>query len=61
MKETAKNYEDRIINGDFRKYLHGYGIDIGGGDDPLIVISKSVRLGMDRWESRFNTMAVLYL
>ena len=35
MKETAKNYEDRIINGDFRKYLHGYGIDIGGGDDCL--------------------------
>lgn len=35
MKETAKNYKDRIKNGDFKKYLHGYGIDIGGGDDCL--------------------------
>lgn len=35
MRETAKNYEDRIRNGDFRRYLHGYGIDIGGGNDCL--------------------------
>lgn len=35
MKETLKNYEDRILNGDFENYLHGNGIDIGGGDDPL--------------------------
>ena len=35
MKETEKNYEVRIQNGDFKKYLHGDGIDIGGGDDCL--------------------------
>lgn len=27
----CKNYEDRIANGDFANYLHGNGIDIGGG------------------------------
>lgn len=35
MKETSKNYERRIKNGDFEKYLHGKGIDVGGGDDCL--------------------------
>lgn len=35
MKETWKCYEQRIENGDFEKYLHGSGIDIGGGDDCL--------------------------
>lgn len=36
-RETAKNYEDRIANGDFDMYLHGKGIDIGGGADCLIL------------------------
>ncbi len=47
MRETAKNYEDRVKNGDFSRYLHGYGIDIGGGDDCLILppgIKGKVRL-----------------
>lgn len=47
MKETSKNYEDRILNGDFKNYLHGKGIDIGGGDDPLVLpenIEGSCRL-----------------
>ena len=35
MRETAKNYEQRVERGDFEKYLHGKGIDIGGGDDCL--------------------------
>lgn len=35
MKETEKNYEERIKNGDFKNYLHGKGIDVGGGDDCL--------------------------
>ena len=34
-RETAKNYQNRINNGDFKKYLHGRGIDIGGGPDCL--------------------------
>lgn len=37
MKETFKNYEDRVKNKDFENYLHGYGIDIGGGDDCLVL------------------------
>lgn len=47
MKETAKSYEVRVKNGDFKKYLHGYGIDIGGGDDCLVLppdVGGSVRL-----------------
>ena len=39
MNETAKNYEDRVKNGDFKKYLHGNGIDIGGGADCLVLPS----------------------
>ena len=35
MKETEKNYEARVRNEDFKNYLHGNGIDIGGGDDCL--------------------------
>ena len=35
MKETAKNFEQRVARGDFEKYLHGKGIDIGGGNDCL--------------------------
>ncbi len=47
MRETAKNYEDRIANGDFANYLHGNGIDIGGGTDCLKLpegIEGTVRL-----------------
>lgn len=47
MKETEKNYETRIKNGDFIKYLYGKGIDIGGGSDHLKLppeIEGSVRL-----------------
>lgn len=36
-RETAKNFEDRIVNGDFEKYLHGNGIDVGGGADCLVL------------------------
>ena len=34
-RETAKNFEIRRQNGDFKNYLHGQGIDIGGGPDCL--------------------------
>lgn len=47
MRETAKNYEDRIAKGDFANYLHGNGIDIGGGTDCLKLpegIEGTVRL-----------------
>jgi len=47
MRETAKNYEERIENGDFKRYLHGKGIDIGGGHDCLKLppdVKGSVRL-----------------
>lgn len=35
MKETSKCYGFRKERGDFDRYLKGYGIDIGAGDDPL--------------------------
>ena len=42
-KETSKCYAKRRERGDFRRYLFGNGIDIGAGDDPLIVEEGSVR------------------
>ena len=42
MKETSKCHNLRIEQGHFDKYLHGKGIDIGCGDDPLIVMKGSV-------------------
>jgi ubiquinone/menaquinone biosynthesis C-methylase UbiE len=35
MRETSKCYEWRVANGEFDKYLHGHGIDIGAGNDVL--------------------------
>lgn len=49
MKETEKNYEHRIQNGDFEKYLHGYGIDIGGGGDCL-KLPPEFRGGVVLWD-----------
>lgn len=43
-KETWKCYEHRLNNGFFEKYLNGDGIDIGGGDDCLVVPNGTVRL-----------------
>lgn len=48
-RETAKNYEDRIAHGDFEKYLHGKGIDIGGGEDCL-VLPESVQGKVYLWD-----------
>lgn len=49
MNETRKNYDNRIKNGDFDKYLHGYGIDIGGGDDCL-QLPLSIGGGVLLWD-----------
>lgn len=49
MNETSKNYEERIKNGDFEKYLHGLGIDIGGGNDCLI-LPQSVKGKVKLWD-----------
>ncbi len=43
MNETAKCREMRQERGDFKRYLHGHGIDIGAGPDPLLVEDGSVR------------------
>jgi len=43
MKETSKCYNLRKQRGDFDKYLHGSGIDIGCGDDCLRVENGTVR------------------
>ncbi|MDO8493153.1 MAG: class I SAM-dependent methyltransferase [bacterium] len=37
MQETSKCRKIRESNGDFNKYLRGSGIDIGAGDDPLVI------------------------
>jgi SAM-dependent methyltransferase len=42
MKETSKCKDMRAGRGDFTKYLVGHGIDIGAGDDPLVVERGSV-------------------
>jgi SAM-dependent methyltransferase len=46
VKETHKSRPHRERRGDFEKYLHGSGIDIGGGDDVLVVLNGTVR----RWD-----------
>jgi ubiquinone/menaquinone biosynthesis C-methylase UbiE len=45
-KETSKSKPYRELYGDFDKYLHGKGLDIGGGPDPLVVKEGSV----DVWD-----------
>src|SRR4051812_22170014 len=35
MNETSKCFDIRQARGDFDKWLHGDGIDIGSGTDPL--------------------------
>jgi predicted SAM-dependent methyltransferase len=42
-KETSKCYPRRHERGDFKRYLIGEGIDIGAGDDSLVVEEGSVR------------------
>jgi SAM-dependent methyltransferase len=42
-QETSKCYSKRRARGDFQRYLFGHGIDIGCGNDPLIVQEGSVR------------------
>ena len=39
-KETSKAYERRLKAGYFDKYLIGHGIDIGCGDDKLVIPGK---------------------
>jgi ubiquinone/menaquinone biosynthesis C-methylase UbiE len=46
-QETSKCYARRRERCDFTRYLVGEGIDIGCGDDPLVVEEGSVR-GYDR-------------
>lgn len=43
MQETSNSLQLRRARGDFEKYLHGDGIDIGAGDDPLVVHVGTVR------------------
>lgn len=43
MHETAKCRDIRAQRGDFEAYLHGQGIDIGAGNDPLRIPNGSVR------------------
>jgi SAM-dependent methyltransferase len=43
---TSICYEQRLKNGTFDKYLHGYGIDIGGKNDPLKIPNGKV----DMWD-----------
>ena len=43
MKETSKCERVRQRRGDFAKYLHGHGIDVGCGNDLLRVPDGSVR------------------
>lgn len=43
MNETSKSKRLRQERGDFNAYLRGNGIDIGAGDDPLVVEQGSVR------------------
>ncbi len=43
MQETSKSQPLRKQRGDFEKYLHGDGIDIGAGPDPLVVEQGTVR------------------
>ena len=54
--ETSKCLLKRQKRGDFRRYLHGNGIDIGAGDDPLIVESGSV-WAYDKFDGDANTLA----
>jgi SAM-dependent methyltransferase len=42
MKETTKCHDIRQQRGDFDNYLHGLGIDVGAGDDVLVVPHGSV-------------------
>ena len=42
MDETSKSYNVRKSRGDFEKYLHGNGLDIGPGRDPLKIESGNV-------------------
>ena len=42
-RETSKCYAKRKERGDFKRFLFGHGIDIGCGNDPLVVEEGSVR------------------
>jgi len=46
-RETSKCYTKRKERGDFKHFLFGEGIDIGAGNDPLVVQEGSVR-GFDK-------------
>lgn len=43
MRETSKAHPRRLTCGDFDLYLRGNGIDVGAGDDPLVVPFGHVR------------------
>jgi len=42
MRETTKSHELRVARDDYKRFLHGKGIDVGAGDDPLTVPDGSV-------------------
>ena len=44
MGATSCSFETRKKNNHFQKYLHGHGIDIGAGDDPLKIENGKVDL-----------------
>ncbi len=56
MQETSKCRPIREARGDFVKYLRGDGIDIGAGDDPLVVPDGAVR-AWDKTDGDAQTMA----
>jgi SAM-dependent methyltransferase len=41
--ETKKSQQFRLLRGDFKNFLHGKGIDIGSGPDPLQIEVGTVR------------------
>jgi SAM-dependent methyltransferase len=56
--ETSKCYAKRTERGDFKRYLFGHGIDIGCGNDPLVVQEGSVR-GFDKEDGDALYMAAI--
>ena len=52
MNETSKSKALREKRGDFEKYLHGHGIDIGCGNDLLVIPNGHV----DPWDKEQGDM-----
>lgn len=55
MPGTSRSRVIRILHGHFEKYLHGDGIDVGCGTDPLVVPKGTVR----PWDTKDGNGAIL--